>query len=134
MGALEDDLFLCPFVTHFGFCPWGSYLCPLPLFLLFPLGLSALFTGFCQGFIKLRTSHNQWVEHPEECQKSTFFQLCYFFVLLFAVCCFRPISTCCMKQIASTYSDTIAKTENPIYFFIAFEHYNYWVLGSILIY
>jgi hypothetical protein len=26
--VLEHDLFLCPFVTHFGFCPSSSNLCP----------------------------------------------------------------------------------------------------------
>jgi hypothetical protein len=36
VGALEHDLFLCPFVTHFvGFCSLGSDLGSLSLFLLF---------------------------------------------------------------------------------------------------
>ncbi len=51
VGALEHDLFFCPFVTHFGFCPLSLDLGPLALFLPFPSFLSALFTGVCQGFI-----------------------------------------------------------------------------------
>ncbi len=49
--ALENNLFLCPFVTLFGFCSCGSDLGPLSLFFLFPPSLDALFNGACQGFI-----------------------------------------------------------------------------------
>jgi hypothetical protein len=43
------SLFVCPRVTHFGFCSFGSDLSPLSLFLLFPPLLGALFNGICQG-------------------------------------------------------------------------------------
>jgi hypothetical protein len=51
--VLWHDLFLCPFVTHFGFCPSSSNLGPLSLFLLFPPLLGVLFIGVCQGFISM---------------------------------------------------------------------------------
>jgi len=36
LGALENNLFLCPFVTHFGLCSCGSDLGLLLLFFLSP--------------------------------------------------------------------------------------------------
>jgi hypothetical protein len=36
VGALEHDLFQCPFVTHFTFCSFGSNLVPLFFFPSFP--------------------------------------------------------------------------------------------------
>jgi hypothetical protein len=50
VGTLEHDLFLCPLVTHFGFCSWRrdleKRLAPLSLFVpsLSPW-LGALFNG-----------------------------------------------------------------------------------------
>jgi hypothetical protein len=42
MEVLEHDLFLCPFVTHFMSCTWGSDLGQVSfLFLLFPPWLGA---------------------------------------------------------------------------------------------
>jgi hypothetical protein len=60
-----------------------------------------------------------------------FFQLRYFAIVQFVV---LVQLVHWMKQIASTYSDTMAKIENPKLFFIAFECYNSRVLGSIFIY
>jgi hypothetical protein len=49
---LEHDLFLCPLVTHFGFCSSGSYLGFSSLFVpSLPLLLGVLFDGACQCFI-----------------------------------------------------------------------------------
>ncbi len=50
--ALEHDLFLCPLVTYFGFCFFGSDLGPFSLFLLFPFA-GCFLEGNLPGFHQL---------------------------------------------------------------------------------
>jgi hypothetical protein len=91
VGALEHDLLLCPFVTHFVFCPWGSYLCPLSLFLIFPLHWVLCLPVFAR--VSSNRGHHTtsgW-NSLRNAKKLAIFPTSLFCYC--AVCCFSPIST-----------------------------------------